>query len=59
MVVGPINRGQIIPRSPSEQSLAQRAYVFCNLKLPGWSEEPSDMVLAQRDLARPASSPAS
>ncbi|MCI62155.1 hypothetical protein A2U01_0083412, partial [Trifolium medium] len=58
MVVAPISRGHISPRSPSEQSLAQQAHVFCNLKLPGWSEEPSDMVLAQRDLARPASSPA-
>ncbi|MCI76581.1 hypothetical protein A2U01_0097851, partial [Trifolium medium] len=51
----PINRGQISPRSPSEQSFAQRAHIFSNLKLPGWSEEASDWSLVQRAPPRPAS----
>ncbi|MCI64960.1 hypothetical protein A2U01_0086218, partial [Trifolium medium] len=36
-----------------------RARLDSNLKLAGWSEEPSGMALAQRDFARPASNPAS
>ncbi|MCI96448.1 hypothetical protein A2U01_0117748, partial [Trifolium medium] len=40
-------------RSPSELLLAQRARLGSSLKLAGWSEQPSGMVLAQRDFARP------
>ncbi|MCI79676.1 hypothetical protein A2U01_0100947, partial [Trifolium medium] len=36
--------------------LAQRAPKTCNLKVPGWSEEASGNLLAQRAPARPASS---
>ncbi|MCI42881.1 hypothetical protein A2U01_0064118, partial [Trifolium medium] len=46
--VGPINKGQISPCSPSEKSLAQRECLDSRLKLDGWSEKPSGMVLAQR-----------
>ncbi|MCI96419.1 hypothetical protein A2U01_0117719, partial [Trifolium medium] len=35
--------------------LAQRAHKTCNLKVPGWSEEASRCLLAQRAPARPAS----
>ncbi|MCI74973.1 hypothetical protein A2U01_0096239, partial [Trifolium medium] len=37
---------------PSELFLAQRARLGSNLKLSGWSEQPSGMVLTQRDFAR-------
>ncbi|MCI32003.1 hypothetical protein A2U01_0053215, partial [Trifolium medium] len=45
--------------SPSELFLAQRACLGSNLKLAGWSVQPSGMVLAQRDFARSARNPAS
>ncbi|MCI22757.1 hypothetical protein A2U01_0043933, partial [Trifolium medium] len=57
--VDPINKGQISPCSPSEQSLTQRACLDNNLKLDGWSEEPSGIVFAKRDFARPARNSAS
>ncbi|MCI66318.1 hypothetical protein A2U01_0087576, partial [Trifolium medium] len=47
------------PRSPSEQSLTQRASLVNFPKVSGWSEETSGMVLAQRANSRPTSSPAS
>ncbi|MCI27004.1 hypothetical protein A2U01_0048202, partial [Trifolium medium] len=44
--VGPINRGQISPCSPSEQFLAQREGLDSRPKLDGWSEKSSGTVLA-------------
>ncbi|MCI83363.1 hypothetical protein A2U01_0104639, partial [Trifolium medium] len=41
-----------------ELFLAQRACLDSKPKLAGWSDEPSGMVLAQRDFARPARNPA-
>ncbi|MCI42195.1 hypothetical protein A2U01_0063431, partial [Trifolium medium] len=46
MVVDPVNRGQLSPCSPSEKSLAQRDRNCRNPRVPGWSEEASDMALA-------------